>query len=147
MIFVTHSALCEPPSLQRLTAQLEDCVMEAIETPSMEAIETSCVKGDVLQKGVCKCRKCRLSSESEASSEAEDGRRAEYAKRFPGVERKRRKSVDKYNRGDTVLQDLEAGWNKMAQGLLGAWQDWVNPFAANVEPDADHPVGAQPARN
>ena len=111
-----------------------------------EPIET-CVKGDVLLEGACKCRKCRLSSESAASEESTDdeGRRAQYAKRWPGLERKRRKSVDKFNRGDTVLQDLQAGWNQVTHGLLSVWQDWVNPSAADAKPDADQPVGAQPA--
>lgn len=107
------------------------CQETGLETTSF------CVKGDAVQKGACNCRKCRQSFESiasGASTEDEQNKHAEYAKRFPGVERKRRKSVDRYNRGDTALHVLETEWNKMTEGLRSAWQEWVNPPAANKEP-------------
>lgn len=66
----------------------------------------------------CRCRRCRQSKESIASdASTEDGRSStrhdSYAKRWPLLERKRRKSVNKYKKGNTALNDINHALNDL----------------------------------
>lgn len=123
-----------------------------------EGPETSfCLATDAACTDDCPCRPCRLrmetmnsSSTTSSTTDTEFGQASHdgwtshesYAKRWPALERKRRKSREKYMKGDTALNDLNFAMHAISNG----WQsilESVYPIIAGAQARDDPPASDQ----